>query len=178
MGSDNLLWPAGRSPGQWLFRDWEKHPIVWARLSCPPITISNIPMGSLFPTRPPQGHTYCLISVSLLNSASATCCHPNGCQKQAPPVRGGGRGHTLPGLWDQSKRLNPGKPRVWLAFRKFRAVCSSCGSSSTTNSLTEWQQLYWQANSIKAPASNKVSGSPLCIKNMESCLHFPECPQP
>lgn len=26
----------------------------WARLSCPPITISNIPMGSLFPPRPPK----------------------------------------------------------------------------------------------------------------------------
>lgn len=75
-------------------------------------------------------------------------------------------------------RVHPGKPRAWLAFRKFRAVYSSCASSSTTNSLTEWQQLYWQANSIKAPTSNKVSGSPPCIENMESCLHFPECPQP
>lgn len=66
-----------------------------------------------------------------------------------------------------------------LAWRQQILGClSSCGWSRTTNSLTEWQQLYWQANSIKGPASNNVSGSPLCIKNVESCLHFPECPQP
>lgn len=66
----------------------------------------------------------------------------------------------------------------WLAFRKCLVVCSSCGASSTTNSLTEWQQLYWQANSIKATATNKVAGSARCITNMESCLRFPKCPQP
>lgn len=138
----------------------------------PPITFYGFPV----PYEIPQGHTSLAHQVPAQSQpAFATYRHPNRCQNWAP---WGGRGEPRPGLQEQSKRLNLGKPRAWLAFRKFRAVCSSCGSSSTTNSLTEWQQLYWQANSIKAPASNKVSGSPLCIKNMESCLHFPECPQP
>lgn len=169
MGSDILFWLARWSQGQRLSGDWWKHPIVVGKAFRPPIIVPNIPMGSLIPTRSPKVTPHWLIR---FQPAPVTHCHPNGCQNQPP------QGHTLHGLQDQSKRLNPGKPMAWLAFRKFRAVCSSCGLSSTTNSLTEWQQLYWQANSIKAPASNKVSGSPLCIKNMESCLHFPECPQP
>lgn len=135
----------------------------------PPLTCYGFPVSyKIPPGRTPLAHQV----PAQFQPACATHCPLNGCQNQAL------QGDTRPSLQDQSKRLNPGKPRAWLAFRKFQAVCSSCGSSSTTNSLTEWQQLYWQANSIKAPASNKVSGSPLCIKNMDSCLHFPECPQP
>lgn len=130
-------------------------------------------MSSQFPTRCPKV-TLLWLTRFLLNPSLPLQLIAIQMGAKTEPSGGGPR----PGLQEQSKRLNPGKPRAWLAFRKFRAVCSSCGSSSTTNSLTEWQQLYWQANSIKAPASNKVSGSPLCIKNMESCLHFPECPQP
>lgn len=88
--------------------------------------------GFPVPYKIPQGHTPLAHQVPAPSQpAPATCCHPNGCQNQPP------QGDTLHGLRDQSKRLNPGKPRAWLAFRKFRAVCSSCGSSSTTNSLTE-----------------------------------------
>lgn len=83
-------------------------------------------------------------------------------------------------FWRKTKKKNPAArvAQGWLAFRKCLVVCSSCGASSTTNSLTEWQQLYWQANSIKATATNKVAGSARRITNMESCLCFPKCPRP
>lgn len=83
-------------------------------------------------------------------------------------------------LGESKKKPNP-PARVaqgWLASGKRLVVCSSCGASSTTNSLTEWQQLYWQPNSIKATATNKVAGSARRITNMESCLCFPKCPRP
>lgn len=162
MGSDILLRLFSWSHVQRLSRNGKKHHQV------PALTFYGFPS----PPGPLKSHPLAHKAPAESQSAATTHWHPNGCQNQAV------RGNPLPGLRDPLRRLNPGKPRPWLAFRKFRAVSSSCGSSSTTNSLTEWQQLYWQANSIKAPASNKVSGSPLCIKNMESCLHFPECPQP
>lgn len=138
------------------------------RMACPTMVPTSVPMGSIFPTTDPASlPASCSVPV-----AATTHWHLTGYQQQVL------KGASRPGLPDRRRGLNPGKPRAWLAFRKFRAVYSSCAVSTTTNSLPEWQQLYWQANSIKARASNKVSGSSLCIKNMESCLRFPECPQP
>lgn len=45
---------------------------------------------------------------------------------------------TMDEFWGEAKKNPPARvAQGWLAFRKCLVVCSSCGASSTTNSLTE-----------------------------------------
>lgn len=122
--------------------------------------------GSVFPKSPrgyPTGSSDSSLPLQLMAIQMSAKTNPHGAT-------------LCTALQDKLKRLNPGKPRAW-HLPEIRAVCSSCGSVVQQIHLLNDNSFIGKPIQLK-PASNKVSNSPLCIKNMESCLHFPECPQP
>lgn len=86
------------------------------RLACSPPTLTSILMGSIFPKLVLRSYP-CQLAKLLLSPSS--CCNTLA-PKEVPCPSYKGRLLTWPS--GSIARLNPGKPRAWLAFRKFQAV--------------------------------------------------------